>query len=72
MLKQTNTVAHEIVQSPNKFMHRVQYCSLQKKNRENGGGGRGGTEEKGRFQVRAFSIPADPIISKPRTGYIMS
>ena len=31
MLKQTNTVAHETVQSPNKFMHRVQYCSLQKK-----------------------------------------
>ena len=31
MLKQTYTVAHETVQSPNKFMHRVQYCSLQKK-----------------------------------------
>ena len=33
MLKQTYTVAHKTVQSPNKFMHRVQYCSLQKKNR---------------------------------------
>ena len=31
MLKQTYTVAHETVQSPNKFMHRVQYCSLEKK-----------------------------------------
>lgn len=31
MLKQTYTVAHEIVQSPNKIIHRVQYCSLQKK-----------------------------------------
>ena len=34
MLKQTNTVAHEIVQSPNKFMHRVQYCSLQNKKKK--------------------------------------
>ena len=36
------------------------------------GGGGGGGEEKGRFQVRAFSIPADPIISTPGTRYIMS
>lgn len=35
MLKQTYTVAHEIVQSPNKFMRRVQYCSLQKKKKKN-------------------------------------
>ena len=35
MLKETNTVAHEIVQSPNKFMHRVQYCSLQNKKKKN-------------------------------------
>ena len=34
MLKQTYTVGHEIVQSPNKFMHRVQYCSLQKKKKK--------------------------------------
>lgn len=35
MLKQTYTVAHEIVQSSKKFMHRVQYCSLQKKKKKN-------------------------------------
>ena len=35
MLRQTNTVGHEIVQSPNKFTHRVQYCSLQKKKKKN-------------------------------------
>ena len=34
MLKETHTVAHEIVQSPNKFMHRVQYCSLQNKKKK--------------------------------------
>ena len=39
---------------------------------EVGGGGGGGGGEKGGFQVRAFSIPADPIISTPGTRYIMS
>ena len=43
-----------------------------RENGAGGGGGGGGAVEKGRFQVRAFSIPADPIISKPGTGYIMS